>query len=294
MTNVVHTILLLLLALVSLPAVALEADTIGVAGAERSYVYQIPKNLKRPAPLLLAVHGDGGQGRSMAALSRFAELAAEKGFIAVFPDGLDRQWNDDRGGISDADDVAFLGALIERFISRHGADARRVYAAGIANGGMMSFRLACDLPKSIAAIGAVAANLPQALAERCGTGPPLPVMIINGTDDPLVPWAGGEVKGGRGAILSAPATAALFAARIGRPLETVEPMPGFAYNDPTRVKRHRWKAGAAEVVLYEIEGGGHAWPGGAQTLPEGVVGRTSRQLDASREIVEFLLRFRLR
>jgi polyhydroxybutyrate depolymerase len=289
-----RSLLLLPLAFLSLPAAALEAGTIGVAGIERSYVYEIPPNLKRPAPLLIALHGGGGQGRGMAALSKFADLADEKGFIAVFPDGLDRQWNDDRGGISDADDVAFLGALIERFISRHGADARRVYAAGISNGGMMSFRLACDLPKKIAAIGAVAANLPQALAERCGTGPPLPVMMINGADDPLVPWAGGEVKGGRGAILPAPATAALFAARIGKPLETVEPMPGFAINDPTKVKRHRWKAGTAEVVLYEIEGGGHAWPGGAQYLPERLIGRTSRQLDASRELVEFLLRFRLR
>jgi len=102
------------------------------------------------------------------------------------------------------------------------------------------------------------------------------------------------VTGGRGAILSAPATAALFAVRLGKPLETVEPMAGFAINDPTKVKRHRWKVGVAEVVLYEVEGGGHAWPGGAQYLPERFIGRTSRQLDASRELVEFLLRFRLR
>jgi polyhydroxybutyrate depolymerase len=294
MKNVLHTILFLLLALASMPAAALEAGTIEVAGAARSYVFVVPQNLRRPAPLLLALHGGGGEGRGMAVLSEFAELAAEKGFIAVFPDGLGHQWNDGRDVASGADDVAFLGALIERFVSRHGADGRRVYAAGMANGGMMGFRLACEMPGRIAAISAVAANLPQTLAERCSAGVPLPVMIVNGTEDPLVPWAGGEVKGGRGALLSAPATAALFAARLGRPSGTVEPMPAFAVNDPTRVRRHRWKAGGAEVVLFEIEGGGHAWPGGAQSLPEGFAGRVSRQLDASREIADFLLRFRLR
>ena len=292
--RVVPLLCLLLAPLFAAPACALDAGTIDVAGTPRSYLYQIPKNLRRPAPLLLALHGGGGQGRSMAALSKFASLADEKGFIAVFPDGIDRQWNDDRGGISDADDLAFIGALIERFVANSGADRRRVYAAGMSNGGMMSFRLACDLPGRIAAIGVVAANLPGALAERCAGGPPLPVMMISGTQDPLMPWAGGQVAGRRGAVLSARESAALFAHRVGDPVETIEPLPSFADGDPTRVKRHRWKTGSgAEVMLYEIEGGGHAWPGGAQYLPEGVIGRSSRQIDASREVIEFLLRFRL-
>ena len=284
----------LLLTFASLPVLALESGTIAIDGVERSYLFQIPQNLKRPAPLLLALHGGGGQGRSMAMFSKFARLADENGFIAVFPDGIKRQWNDDRGGISEADDIGFLTALIDRFVSSHRADPRRIYAAGISNGGMMSFRLACDLPGRIAAIGVVAANLPAAIAERCRSGPPLAVMIINGTEDTLVPWAGGQVIGGRGAILSTQDSALVFARRIGSPVETIEPLPSFADGDPTRVKRHRWTTGSGPgVVLYEIEGGGHAWPGGVQYLPEGIIGRTSRQIDASRELVDFLLRFRL-
>jgi polyhydroxybutyrate depolymerase len=282
------------LMLVSQCGFALDSATILVGGVERSYVFQIPQNLRRPAPLLLALHGGFGAGRGMAGLSKFATLADEKGFIAVFPDGVGRQWNDGRGEFSETDDMAFLTALIDLFIAKHSADPRRIYATGISNGGMMSYRLACELPKRIAAIGTIAANLPRALAERCSTGPPLPVMIIGGTVDPLMPWAGGEIAGSRGAVLSAMATAQLFALRVGGPVESIEPLPSFANADPTRVKRHRWKTGSgAEVVLYEVEGGGHTWPGGAQYLPEAVIGRTSRQIDASREIVEFLLRFRL-
>jgi polyhydroxybutyrate depolymerase len=281
------------LALLSSGVFALEAATINIGGVERSYVYQIPQNLRRAAPLLLVFHGGLGTGRGMAGLSKFAALADEKGFIAVFPDGLNRQWNDGRG-LSETDDMAFLAALIDLFVARNNADPRRVYATGISNGGMMSFRIACELPKRIAAIGVIAANLPRALAERCSSGPPVPVMIIDGTEDKLMPWAGGEIVGERGAVLSATATAQTFTLRIGSPVETVEPLPSFANADPTRVKRHRWKTGSgAEIVLYEVEGGGHTWPGGAQYLPEAVIGRTSRQIDASREIIEFLLRFRL-
>jgi polyhydroxybutyrate depolymerase len=286
-------LLLTLTALAPQSVMALESVTLAVNGVERTYLYQIPQGLRRPAPLLLALHGGFGQGRGMAGLSKFAALADEKGFIAVFPDGLNRQWNDGRG-VSNTDDMAFLGALIDLFIAKHGADPRRVYATGISNGGMMSFRLACELPRRITAIGVIAANLPQALAETCSTGPALPVMMISGTVDPLMPWAGGEIAGSRGAVLSATASAQLFAQRIGSPVETVEPLPSFATADPTRVKRHRWKIGSGpEVVLYEVEGGGHTWPGGMQYMPELVIGRTSRQIDASREIIEFLLRFRL-
>jgi polyhydroxybutyrate depolymerase len=281
------------LTLLSPGAFALESGTIKIGGVDRSYVYQIPQNLRRAAPLLLVLHGGLGTGRGMAGLSKFAALADEKGFIAVFPDGLNRQWNDGRG-LTDTDDMAFLGVLIDLFVARNNADPRRIYATGISNGGMMSFRLACELPKRIAAIGVIAANLPRALVEICSSGPPVPVMIIDGTEDKLMPWAGGEIIGERGAVLSATATAQAFTLRIGSPVETVEPLPSFANADPTRVKRHRWKTGSgAEVVLYEVEGGGHTWPGGAQYLPEAVIGRTSRQIDASREIIEFLLRFRL-
>jgi polyhydroxybutyrate depolymerase len=283
-----------ILALVAPAAHALESAKITIAGVERSYVFQMPQHLRKPAPLLIALHGALGSGSGMATFSKFAALADEKGFIAVFPDGVDRHWNDGRAGISPGDDVAFVNALIDVFVSRKDADPRRVYAAGLSNGGMMSFRLACELPKRIAAIAAVAANLPKALAQTCGNGPPLPVMIIDGTADPIVPWAGGEIAENRGAVLSATASAQLFALRIGSPVESIEPLPSFANGDPTRVKRHRWRTGSGpEVVLYEVEGGGHAWPSGPQYLPESVIGRVSRQIDASREVAEFLLRFRL-
>jgi polyhydroxybutyrate depolymerase len=277
------------------PAVyALESAKITVAGVERSYVFQKPQHLRNSAPLLIALHDAQGSGSGMATFSKFAAIADEKGFIAVFPDGIDKQWNDGRAGISPADDVAFIDALITVFVSRKDADPSRVYITGIANGGMMSFRLACELPKRVAAIAVVAASLPRVLEQGCSNGPPLPVMIIDGTADPMMPWAGGELAGNRAAVLSATATAQLFALRIGSPVETVEPLPSFANADPTRVKRHRWRTGSGpEVVLYEVEGGGHAWPGGPQYLPESVIGRVSRQIDASREVAGFLLRFRL-
>ncbi len=140
-----------------------------------------------------------------------------KVFVAAYPDGLNRSWNDGRG-ISPADDVAFVRAAIEDIERAHDVDPRRIYAAGISNGGFFSNKLACDLSDKIAAIASVAATMPEKLVAECKPSRPVPVMYMQGSKDPLVPIDGGEVgfrRGrGRGESVSL-AEAARFLARAG-------------------------------------------------------------------------------
>lgn len=271
------------------------------AGRTRTFQYHVPRDVKPRAPLVLALHGRLGQGRNQAQLTGLDALADEAGFIVVYPDGVRRSWADGRGTTpadrNGVDDVGFLSALIDRFISEHGADARRVYVTGMSNGGMMSFRLACELSDRIAAIAPVGALMGASLAERCEPKRAVPVLAIVGTEDPLVPFAGGPVAGDRGVVLSAPEVLSRWATWNGCPASApiVAMLEDRAPDDGTRI-RSETRTGCrdgAEVALYVVEGGGHTWPGGQRYAREARTGRTSQDLDASRAAWAFFQRFRL-
>jgi polyhydroxybutyrate depolymerase len=173
-------------------------------------------------------------------------------------------------------------------------DRDRIYVTGISNGGMMSYRLACDLADQITAVAAVTANLSEELAARCDPARPVPLLILNGTEDPLIRWEGGEIKvfrKSRGNVLSVDETVEMWRAFNGCPADPqVEVLPDESPGDHTRVRREvyaPWTDGAV-IDLMVVEGGGHTWPGGYQYLPDWLVGRTSRDIDANVVIWDFL------
>lgn len=275
-----------------------QADELIVDGATRTYSIHLPAGRppSRPVPLVLAFHGGGGAGRSMAGLTGFDRLSDRDGFIVAYPDGLHRHWNDGRATIVEkSDDVGFVAALIAQLERRYAVDRRRIFAAGISNGGMFAARLACEMADRIAAVAIVAANMPADLAPRCAPARAISVLQINGTADPLMPFGGGTVglvfgAGLGGRVLSVADTLALWA-RLDHCGQAAPPatLPPLAPSDRTTVRRiaHESCAEQSELVLYEIDGGGHAWPGGPQYFPRAVVGRASRQLDASATILRF-------
>lgn len=269
-------------------------------GRTRTFLYHLPPHVKPQAPLVVALHGRLGQGRSQQKLTGFDALADGSGFIVVYPDGVDRSWADGRGMTpadrQGVDDVGFLTALVDHFISRFGADKRRVYATGMSNGAMMSFRLACERADRFAAVGPVAGLMAEKLSASCSPSRPVPLLTIVGTQDPLVPFQGGQVSGDRGPVLSETASRARWAA-----LDGCESPPAItqeldrAPEDGTRIQREALGPcrNGSEVVFYVVQGGGHTWPGGPQYLPQRFIGRTSQELDASRTLWEFFQRFQL-
>ncbi len=272
-------------------------EAITVDGRERAYRLHVPPSYdgsKRVA-LVLALHGRLGNGEGQEHLSHFDKVSDEHGFIVVYPDGLDRSWADGRGATpSDkkgVDDVKFLSALINKLESEYKIDPGRVYATGMSNGGFMSGRLACELSDKITAVGIVAASLSTNTATVCKPAKPISVLIMQGTKDPLVPFQGGALgkNGDRGEILGHDAAAKKFAALNNCPAEPQRSHIPDSAADGTSIDIFTYTGCAAgtEVRGYTIEGGGHAWPDGVAYLPAAVIGKTSRNLDASETIWEF-------
>jgi polyhydroxybutyrate depolymerase len=192
------------------------------------------------------------------------------------------------------DDVAFTRDLIKQLESEYKIDPGRVYATGMSNGGFMCYRLARDLPDLIAAIAPVSALLSPNLASGSSFSAPMPVLIIQGTADPLVPYNGGSVAPSRlnrrGTVMSAPDTASFFAKLDGCSTPgTTESLPDTAPSDGATATRLTYTGGrqGTEVQLITVQGGGHTWPGGLPYLPARIIGPVCRDFDASEVIWEF-------
>jgi len=287
----------LLLASVAPAAAGMAVETIVCRGIERHYAVHLPPETDSEGvrPLVIVLHGGGGDAAKAAALTGFNQLADTAGFIVVYPEAVNRHWNDGRNvrrfkaHRERVDDVGFVASLIDRLVEGRRADPKRVFAAGISNGGMMCHRLAVELGSQLAAIAPVAAGLAEPLA-KTRPAHPVSVLAINGTADPLVPFEGGGVGVLRrsGRVLSAAATADFWVSVNGcAAAAVVETMPDTDPTDRTRVVRSQWSGGRAgsEVLLYTVGGGGHTWPSGPRRATS--FGRTSRDIDATGVIWRF-------
>lgn len=290
-----------------------EQGAITVGGRERTYRLYVPK--ARPeagtVPLVIVLHGGGGSGHNVEAFTvgGFNKLAESEGFLVAYPDavkfrGANRNWNDGRNvqeypaQRNHVDDVGFLSALIDHLVATRHADPTRVYVTGPSNGGIMSLRLGCELSGKLAAIAPVIGALAEPLATTCARAGPLPVLMINGTTDPIVPWEGGYVHFGRqrlGRVLSVHDTVKLWVERNScKPVPEVAQLPHRDSSDVTRVRQEIYRdcQEGTEVILYAIDGGGHTWPGGYQYATEAIVGKTSYEIDGCEVIWEFFTRHR--
>lgn len=273
---------------------------------ERTYHVYLPKNFNKtnPTPLVFALHGGGGTGMNLASVISAGTLttAAEaRNVILVVPDGIDKRWNDGRPEIFGSDrmydDIGFISTIIDTMIQNYGVDSNRVYVTGISNGGLMSIRLAMDLSNKIAAVAPVTAQITEAIQSKVPEFP-ISILIINGEDDPLVPYNGGCIAGpfipvcSRGEVLSTQESIEKFKGynQCANPAET-EPIIDDVPNDDTSVEITRYKdcEQGTEVVLVKVIGGGHTWPSGEQYLPVRTVGVVSKEINASEMILDFFL-----
>ena len=281
-------------------------------GITREYQLFVPERISRfkQVPLIIVLHGGGGSERGWARSrggDNWIEQARKDGFIVVFPEGYERRWNDGRDEIHRtafgkpkyrADDVGFINRMIDVLIEEYPVDRDRIFATGISNGGFMSFRLALDLSDRIRAIAPVTAQISRALEDH-EPQRPVSLMLINGTEDPLVPYDGGHVRiapqgRSRGEILSTEETMGRFARWNGcRGSVNRKELLDLSPNDGTRIERISYTGcrNGNAVILLKVIGGGHTWPGGMQYLPVKRIGRVSKDLNATQAIADFFLSF---
>lgn len=282
---------------------AIKTYSLQWAGLKRTFILYEPRQgtAGAPLPLLFVLHGGGGHGRGMITLTkgRFNELADRDRFLVAYPSGIDKNWNDQRSDAIDRahrekiDDAGFLLEIVRLLAKEKNADMKRVYCTGISNGGFMSLRMACEHADRIRGAVIITAQNPVEAAERCKPSRPVPIMFMNGTGDPLVPYNGGDIKvllKARGRVVSTDETMKFWAAAnrcAAEPL--VEKLPDRDPADGSTVVRYTWKPapGGAPLVLYRFDGGGHTWPGGWQYLPPEIVGTMNRDIVAADVIWEF-------
>jgi polyhydroxybutyrate depolymerase len=263
---------------------ALEHD-----GQSRSYLIATPPASDRgKRPLVVLLHGGTQTPQQAWTQTSLPTLGQREGFIVVAPQGLHRHWNDGRGstlardGPSTADDVGFLRAVIADVVRRDDADPSAVFMAGVSNGGFMTMRFACEAGDVLRAAASLIADLPRALAATCRPARPLPWLAINGTDDPIIPFAGqedGVVKGGQRqpALMSADETWAFWADRAGcAPAVTVQ------HVGQAERRERAGCAGRTTSVQWVLHGAGHVPPGLdiKSWLVRGVVGAPNLDVDA--------------
>lgn len=282
-------------------------------GLKRTFLIHAPLNdINKPMPLVIALHGGGGTGKRMEKLTQegFNRLAGREGFIVVYPDGLEKHWNDGRtvkeagwrAHKENIDDVGFISALIEHLVKEKNADPKKVYITGVSNGALMASKLACEKAERIAAVALVAGTIAEAFAPHCSPSRPIPILMMHGTKDPFVLWEGGEIaenlpRGRRfGRTQSVPETVKFWAKHNECSLSPI--ITQETDKDPkdgTRVRKEAYSncKNNAEVILYAIENGGHTWPSGHKYLPDRIVGKTSKDIDANEIIWDFFKRHSL-
>jgi len=278
------------------------ARTIEVGNLSRTYYLHVPPILPKDkaVALVLVFHGGGGKSASTERASHFSELADRDGFLVAYPEGLDKSWNDGRDAKTIAaqrnnvDDLAFVAALIDDIAKDHEVDAKRVYATGISNGAVFSHYLGASLSSRIAAIAPVAGGLAKPFDEKFKPEKPVSVLILQGTEDPLVPYQGGAITlpwgATRGAIVATDEAIKKWVEHNNCQREAVtEDLVDKDPKDGCRVKRFTHSKGrdGTEVVLFRIEGGGHTWPDGLPYLPERVIGKVCRDIDGAEVIWAF-------
>ncbi len=293
-----------------------ERKTFTYDGTERAYRIYIPEAVKiskSPVPLVFCFHGGGGTAE-VASKMGWTPIAEKEKFIVVYPEGLNKHWNDGRNSKKFAeqdakiDDVSFVVALLDQLKKDFPQiDPKRTFTTGASNGGFISHRIAIEASDRFAAAGIIIAPMPKPFAT--GEKPfkpshPISILIMNGTADPFVPHEGGpitpnfmprrnsaDIDFGRGECSSTDEAIALWLKhnQLDNKKPKVEILPDKDPNDECTVEKSIWSGGknGTSVTLYKVNGGGHTIPGGAQYLPERIIGKTCQDFDGIRAVWNF-------
>ncbi|HVX40792.1 MAG TPA: PHB depolymerase family esterase [Gemmatimonadaceae bacterium] len=279
------------------PGTAQHAVRMG--GDDRSFLLHVPRErprsvfgLARAYPLVILLHGSGASGETVREQSRMDALADARRFLVAYPDGshgvlgIGSDWNAGTccgaAARSGVDDVAFIRTMIATIAQHLPVDTRRVYVAGFSDGGRMAYHFACASAASVAAIGVVSGSL---VDDHCAPTRPVPLIAFHGTGDDDVPYDD-EAR-------TTPA-APPIAASAGLPpsvrfWSVVDRCSGISV---TRLSAHVTRAAfapcAADVVLFTIDSGRHAWPGGVADGPSG--DPPTPEIQASDRLVRFFFR----
>jgi polyhydroxybutyrate depolymerase len=292
----------------------------------RTFVIHLPKSYdsQQHYPVVILLHGFDQDAAEIARITHFNDFADRNNIIAVYPNGLNGRW-----GIGAAPapgayrrgpyrrpgvwgpgpgypppgrrapenrqetprgpaDIQFLNRVLDKVLDRYSVDSQRIYAAGLGEGGFVALRMGCNMAERIAGVATVGSELPRNL--NCIPARPVPLLMMNGTDDPLVHYNGGRYKDGLVHLLSAEDSAKYWARQNHceeKPVESKLP-PLQKGGKDTKLYFFNDCEQGAQVALYAVKDAGNTWPGGEQFMNEKEIGKTSNSINADDTIWNFL------
>ncbi len=270
-------------------------------GVDRTYSYYISETLPALSPLIIVLHKSKSNSSELREMMKFRyeELADQKKFAVLYPDGYERNWNDCRKAPGDSahkkniDDTGFINRLIDLFTEKYGIDSSKIYVSGMSGGGHMTLRLANEIPGKITAIAPTLTQLPEKRNSVCGEmNQSISVFLLHGTKDPISPYDGGEISLfglflRQGIVLSAQDTTNHFLKINGL---TVKPVIS-RHKSPneTWTEKYIWgENNKPKIWQYIVHGGGHTLPG-TRHLPKFIFGKTCDIRNIADDIVDFFL-----
>jgi len=248
-------------------------DSLQIEGYYRSFQFNKPTKQLRDASLVFVLHGSGGSGQAMMqGTANLLSKTANENVIFVYPDGYKRYWNECRKASTalanqiNINEEAFFESMIEYFKKKYNVSEKKVFAVGTSGGGHMCYKLAISIPAKFKAVTAIIASLPDTDNFDCVESKiGIPIMIINGTADPLNKYEGGFIDLGTVTLGKVRSTESSFqywaglAGYKGDPVKTS--IPDNDPNDGKTIERYTYKErGKPEVVLLKVIGGKHDYP----------------------------------
>ncbi len=298
---------ILVLVAFALTASASRADeerSLLIDGAQRNYRVHLPPNPGQPGPVVIALHGMLQSADGMDSYLGLNRVADRENFTVIYPYGLGNAWKDGRNPAlrmtfwsPPGDDVKFLTELVQTLVEQRIADAGRIYLVGLSNGGYMAYRMACERSDLFAAFATLSATVPTSYRTSCKPSRSVPVLMINGTADMIVPFYGNALPGVM-SLYPVMYTAKLFAELNGCTTAQESAVPGQAAS-ATSVTLLYWSncRERSAVVLFRVNNGGHQSPsiGPGRETPAmaRMLGMRNHDIDAAEEVWAFFRHYDL-
>ena len=259
----------------------------------REYYVSLPKDTSKPVPIIINFHGFLSHAMDQQGFSQMDNYAHQNGIGVIYPEGIKRSWNVGKAILNDENDIGFVNALIDSVSLKYNIDSNRIYACGFSNGGTFSYELICGLSNKIAAFGSVGGNFSINENRLCNIEREIPLIHIHGTRDRLQKYNHSD-----GDFLSTIESVNYWAKYNQFDIKVVENIEDFHKKDGTTVEKHTYSKNNSntQVIHFKVVKGGHLWLGSpiADWLTLRLFfGRNNHEINSSKEIVDFFLKYKL-
>ena len=259
----------------------------------REYYVSLPEDTSKPFPIIINFHGFLSHAMDQQGFSQMDNYAHQNGIGVIYPEGVKRSWNVGKAILNDENDIGFVNALIDSVSLKYNIDSNRIYACGFSNGGTFSYELICGLSNKIAAFGSVGGNFSINENRLCNIDREIPLIHIHGTRDRLQKYNHSD-----GDFLSTIESVNYWANYNQFDIKVVENIEDFHKKDGTTVEKYTYSKNNSntQVIHFKVVKGGHLWLGSpiADWLTLRLFcGRNNHEINSSKEIVDFFLKYKL-